>query len=210
VLGRQHQTQITVIDPVAGSGARHLNKHINYAVSPAPPGVQGNSLALPRGVVVSGDGSQIYGCRRVRQGGGPADQRGRERLVPPSVSDHIVISGGGPSGLALDEGAQPALRAHPLRQWHLGGRSATRTETRHYRLPNPEPPEVVNGRVFLHDANRTSSNGEAACGSCQWMGIWTRWPGTWVIRSTRVLNNPLAFTLGPVDQPQTSTRISTR
>jgi hypothetical protein len=37
-------------------------------------------------------------------------------------------------------------------------------------LYNPEPPSVVAGRPFLYDAQRTSSNGEAACASCHIFG----------------------------------------
>ena len=51
VLGRQHQTRITVIDPLAATvQPRHLNKHINYAVSLVLAHVRARSLALPRGL----------------------------------------------------------------------------------------------------------------------------------------------------------------
>jgi hypothetical protein len=37
-------------------------------------------------------------------------------------------------------------------------------------MHNPEPPSVVRGRAFLYDARLSSSNGEAACGSCHVFG----------------------------------------
>ena len=121
----------------------------------------------------------------------------------PSASNHIVVSGGGPTGLALDE-ARGQL--YVLTRFDNGisvVNLTSRTETRHYRLPNPEPPEIVNGRVFLNDANRTSSNGEAACGSCHVDGDLDSLAWDLGNPLDRVLNNPLTFTIGPLNNPPT-------
>ena len=206
VLGRQHQTRITVIDPATSSVLpRHLNKHINYSVSPAPASVQANSLALPRDIVVSGDGSTIYlaaeGSSKVAV---LQTSQVDNDTFTPSASDHIVVSGGGPTGLALDE---PRGQLYVLTRFDNGIsviNLASRTESRHYRLPNPEPPEVVNGRVFLDDANRTSSNGEAACGSCHVDGDLDSLGWDLGNPLDRVLNNPLTFTIGPFNFPPTT------
>ncbi len=206
VLGRQHQTRISVLDPVANTvQTRHLNKHINYAVSPAPPGVQANSLALPRGIVVSTDGSTIY---LAAQGSNKvailSTSQVENDTFTPSASDHVVVTGGGPTGLALDE---PRGQLYVLTRADNGIsiiNLASRTETRHLRLPNPEPPEVVTGRAFMNDANLTSSNGEAACGSCHVDGDLDSL--AWDLGNpldTVVLNNPLNFTVGPFNFPPT-------
>ncbi|MBL8202380.1 MAG: hypothetical protein JNK40_15540 [Chromatiales bacterium] len=203
VLGRQHQTQITVIDPVAGTvQPRHLNKHINYALSPAPASVQASSLALPRGLAISSDGSRMY---LAAAGSGKVAILQTSQVegdtFTPSAGDHIVVTGGGPTGLVLDE---PRGQLYVLTRFDNGIsviNLASRTESRHYRLPNPEPPAVVNGRVFLQDANRTSSNGEAACGSCHVDGDLDSLAWDLGNPLDRVLNNPLAFTLGPLNQP---------
>jgi YVTN family beta-propeller protein len=46
LIGHLHETRITVIDPAGGGiTPRHLNKHIDYSVSPAPAAVAQKSLA---------------------------------------------------------------------------------------------------------------------------------------------------------------------
>jgi len=203
VIGRQHQTQVTVIDPVAGTVLpRHLNKHIDYAVRPAPQAVRASSLALPRGLAVSSDGNTLY---LAAAGSGKvavlATGQLENNTFTPSAADHIAVSGGGPGGLALDE-ARGQL--YVLTRFDNGisvVNLASRTETGHYQLPNPEPPAVVNGRAFMQDANLTSSNGEAACGSCHVDGDLDSLAWDLGNPLDRVLSNPLAFTLGPVNQP---------
>ena len=204
VLGRQHQTRITVIDPLVSSvQPRHLNKHINYAVSPAPASVQANSLALPRGLVVTNDGSTMY---LAAQGSNKvailSTGQVENDTFTPSASDHVVVTGGGPTGLALDE---PRGQLYVLTRADNGIsiiNLASRTETRHVKLPNPEPAAVVAGRVFMNDATLTSSNGEAACGSCHVDGDLDSL--AWDLGNPLdpvVLNNPLNFTVGPFNFP---------
>lgn len=205
VLGRQHQTRITVIDPQSGAvQPRHLNKHINYAISPASAGVRANSLALPRGLVVSGDGSTLYLAAEGSSKVAVLDTGEIEAdTFTPGASDHITVSGGGPTGLALDESRD---RLYALTRFDNGISvidTGSRAEVRHYRLPNPEPPAVVNGRAFLKDANLTSSNGEAACGSCHVDGDLDSLAWDLGNPQESVLNNPLAFTIGPVNFPPT-------
>jgi YVTN family beta-propeller protein len=203
VLGRQHQTQITVIDPVAGTVTpRHLNKHINYAVSPAPAAVRANSLALPRGVAVSSDGARLY---LAASGSGKVavlqTAQIENNTFTPSAADHISVTGGGPTGLALDEARG---RLYVLTRFDNGISVIdldTRTETHHYLLPNPEPAHIVAGRVFMQDANLTSSNGEAACGSCHVDGDLDSLAWDLGNPLDTVLNNPLTFTLGPINNP---------
>ena len=56
VHGHLHETRITVIDPGGNTVApRHLNKHIDYSVSPAPADVKARSLALPKGMAIDFD-----------------------------------------------------------------------------------------------------------------------------------------------------------
>ncbi|MEO8606154.1 MAG: hypothetical protein ABI629_26520, partial [bacterium] len=88
----------------------------------------------------------------------------------PSAADNIGVSGGGPSGLVLDETND---RLYVLTRFDnsisvvdtLG-----KTEVAHLPLYNPEPVEVVDGRPVLYDAVATSSNGEASCSSCHIFG----------------------------------------
>ncbi|MBN8281311.1 MAG: hypothetical protein J0M16_11935, partial [Gammaproteobacteria bacterium] len=205
VLGRQHQTRLTVIDPVAGAVTpRHLNKHINYAVSPAPASVNAASLALPRGIVVSSDGATLYLAAAGSAKIGVFDTTQLENdTFTPAAASHIPLSAGGPTGLALDETRN---RLYVLTRFDNGVSVidlATRTEKTHYGLPNPEPAAVVAGRVFMQDASYTSSNGEAACGSCHVDGDLDSLAWDLGNPLDRVLNNPQAFTIGPLNSPPT-------
>src|SRR5262249_51209525 len=57
--GHLAEARITVI---SGSQVlpRHLNKHIDYTVRPAPVGVKDHSLSTPVGLAVSADGATLY------------------------------------------------------------------------------------------------------------------------------------------------------
>ena len=205
VIGRQHQTRITVIDPVSNAvQPRHLNKHIDYGVVPAPASVRANSLALPRGIAVSGDGKTIYlaaeGSARI--GVFAASALEADTFIPDGGA-YVALSAGGPTGMALDEARG---RMYVVTRFDNGisvVNLATLAETRHYQLPNPEPPRVIDGRKFLYDATLTSSNGEAACGSCHVDGDLDSLAWDLGNPLERVLNNPLTFTVGPFNAPPT-------
>ncbi|HHO69023.1 MAG TPA: hypothetical protein ENK12_08335 [Gammaproteobacteria bacterium] len=170
VVGHAHEARITVIDPAAVTNPvqpRHLNKHIDYSIVPAPPGTADNSLATPMGMAVSSDGSTLYvaafGSSKV--GVFSTSQLEADTFVP-SAASHIAVSGGGPSGLVLDEARN---RLYVLTRFDNAVSVvdlASSSEVRHYGLHNPEPASVVAGRPFLYDARLTSSNGEASCAGC--------------------------------------------
>jgi len=88
----------------------------------------------------------------------------------PSSANQIAVSGGGPSGILLDEVNQ-RLYVHTRFDNGISVIDTnSRTEIDHPSLYNPEPATVVNGRPFLYDASFTSSNGEASCSSCHIFG----------------------------------------
>jgi 6-phosphogluconolactonase (cycloisomerase 2 family) len=193
VLGHLHETRITVIDPASGTVTpRHLNKHIDYSVSPAPPGVAERSLALPRQLVVTADGSTLYlaakGSDKVARFSTTALET--DSFVPDSA-DHIAVSGGGPEGLLLDENRH---RLYVTTRFDNGLSIIDTTqnaEIAHYTLHNPEPASVAAGRRFLYDARYTSSNGEAACASCHVDGDLDSLAWDLGDPTGSVLNNPL-------------------
>ena len=172
VQGDLHRAQITVLDG-ANVLTRHLNKHIDYAILPAPAGTAQHSLATPLEMAVSADGSKLYVAAFGSGKVGVYDTATLEDdTFDPTVqsAQHLAVSGGGPGGLVLDEARD---RLYVLTRFDnsvsvvdLG----TGAETLHVALHNPEPPEVVAGRPFLYDAVETSSNGEASCGSCHVFG----------------------------------------
>jgi YVTN family beta-propeller protein len=176
VQGHLHESRISVI-----SGAqvkrRHLNKHIDYGVRPAPAGTKDHSLATPLQMVVSSNGQRLYVA---------AFGSGKVGVYDTAVLDgdaawdafdpvdgsaaYITLTAGGPSGLALDEARN---RLYVLTRFDDAVAAidlATGREIAHVSMHNPEPAAVVEGRPFLYDAMLTSSNGEASCSSCHVFG----------------------------------------
>lgn len=147
----------------------HLNKHIDYDQCCEPVGNDEakKSLAFPRDMAVTADGETLFvtafGSSKI--GVFKTAELESDSFVP-SESSHIALSGGGPSGIALDErngrlyaltGFNNAISVVDL---------ASRFEIASLPMHSPEPDSVALGRPFLHDAFRSSSHGDSACASC--------------------------------------------
>ncbi|HYQ71452.1 MAG TPA: thrombospondin type 3 repeat-containing protein [Gammaproteobacteria bacterium] len=203
VNGHLHEARITVIDPASGTVLpRHLNKHIDYSVIPAPVGVKDDSLATPHGLAVSADGSTLY---LAAKGSGKigvfATQEIENDSFVPDSAAHVPLSGGGPSGLVLDEVRN---RLYVLTRFDNGISvvdTGALAETAHLQLHNPEPQSVRAGRPFLYDAFLTSSNGEASCSSCHINADKDELAWDLGDPEGSVLNNPSPFRLGPAGDP---------
>lgn len=170
--GHLAEARITVL---ANGGVlpRHLNKHIDYSILPAPNGTIQHSLSTPLQIAVSSDGGTLYvaafGSSKV--GVFPTAAIENDTFNPVSQSNaYLQVTGGGPGGLALDE---PRQRLYVTTRFDDGLSVIDLTsgnEIVHLTLLNPEPTAVTSGRPFLYDATTTSSNGEAACASCHIFG----------------------------------------
>ena len=171
--GHLHESRITVLTPGGGVAPRHLNKHINFSscCAPIPNTENARSLALPQGMAVTGNGATLYvaalGSDKV--GVFSTAQLESDTFVP-GTANQIHVSGGGPTGVVLDE---------DRRQLYVMTRfddaisiidTATRAESAHVTMHNPEPASVVAGRRFLYDASRSSSHGDSSCASCHVFG----------------------------------------
>ena len=170
VRGHLHESRITVIDGTTVS-PRHLNKHISalpqgYRTTPRPAGVKDASLATPLGMAVASDGT-VYVAAFGSSAVGVFNAAELENdTFTPDAARHIAVSGGGPSGLALDEANH---RLYVLTRFDDAVKVIDTTsgqEIGQHPLYNPEPPAVLEGRKFLYDARLTSSNGEASCAAC--------------------------------------------
>jgi DNA-binding beta-propeller fold protein YncE len=156
---------------------RKLNKHIDYSKLAGRPGfdaaAKNHSLSMPLDMVVSKDGATLYvaafGSSKV--GVFPTKQLEDDTFSPTALSSsYIPVSGGGVSGLALDETAQ---RLYVTTRFDNGVKVIdlrTRQEIAGHLLTTPEPKSVVAGRPILYDATRFSGNGEATCASCHIFG----------------------------------------
>ena len=83
----------------------------------------------------------------------------------PNAANHITVTGGGPSGVVLNEAKN---RLYVFTRFDNGVSivdTTTNTQIGHLQVQNPEPASVVAGRPVLYDAVLSSSNGEASCSS---------------------------------------------
>jgi DNA-binding beta-propeller fold protein YncE len=173
VQGHLAEARITILSGTMPPQPRHLNKHIDYSVLPAPAGVKDHSLATPVGMAVSPDGGTLFVAAFGSSKIGVLDTAAldADTLDPTVDSAHYVtVSGGGPSGLVLDAAR---ARLYVLTRFDDSVSVVdvgSGVETAHLSLHNPEPSSVVAGRPFLYDAVNTSSNGEASCASCHIFG----------------------------------------
>ena len=170
VNGHLHEARITVINPFAPSLSilpRHLNKHINYSQIPSPAGTKERSLATPMGMAITSDGATLFVTAFGSSKLGVFDTNALENnTFTPDVANQIQVTGGGPSGLVLDEINHKLYVMTRFDNSISIVNTQTRQEQSHIALHNPEPDYVVSGRPFLYDAIKTSSNGEASCASC--------------------------------------------
>jgi DNA-binding beta-propeller fold protein YncE len=174
--GHLHESRITVLSPGGGTpqvAPRHLNKHINYNVccAPIPNAENDRSLALPQGMAVTGNGKTLYVAAL---GSGQVGVFSTAKLEAdtfvPNAASHINVSGGGPTGLVLDEERRQLYVMTRFDDGISIVDTGTRTETAHVQMHNPEPPSIVTGRRFLYDAKLSSSHGDSSCASCHAFG----------------------------------------
>jgi DNA-binding beta-propeller fold protein YncE len=171
VRGHLAESRITVLG--AGVEPRHLNKHINFAdcCNPNPSEENAKSLAFPLDLQISRDGSTLYVAAFGSGKVGVFSTAALEAdTFVPDLAEQIVLSGGGPSGLALDERRG---RLYVLTRFN-NSISIVDTSTKHeigsVTLFSPEPAHIVRGRRFLYDASFSSAHGDSACASCHIFG----------------------------------------
>jgi DNA-binding beta-propeller fold protein YncE len=187
VRGKIAFSRITVLDSAGNVTPRHLNKHINYAnCCAANPIENATSVAFPVDMQISANGQTLYvaaiGSSKVAVYN--TAQLENDTFVP-NTANQITVSGGGPSGLALDESAN---RLYVLTRFDNAIKivnTQTKAEIGRASMFNPEPAHIVNGRRFLYDASLSSSHGDSACFSCHIYGD----------------TDHLAWDLGDPDQP---------
>jgi DNA-binding beta-propeller fold protein YncE len=177
VQGHLAETRITVISGSTAPQPRHLNKHIDYTKLAGDPGfdptAKNHSLSTPLEMAVTNDGRTLFlaafGSSRI----GVFDTAALENNTfdPRSISaNYIPVSGGGPSGLVLDEARG---RLYVMTRFDNSVKVISldsKQEIGRSTLPNPEPESIVAGRPLLYDATTFSGNGEASCASCHIFG----------------------------------------
>lgn len=172
VRGHLAESRITVLKNGAAQ-PRHLNKHIDYDTCCAalPNSENDRSLAFPMDMAITKNGKTLYVAAFGSGKIGIFDTAALEQdSFSPDANNHIEVSGGGPSGVVLDE---KKGRLYVLTRFDNGVSvvdTKTQAELAHVAMYNPEPAHIVNGRRFLFDARYTSSHGDSACASCHIFG----------------------------------------
>jgi DNA-binding beta-propeller fold protein YncE len=186
VQGHLSESRITVINPSVNTTVdpQHLNKHINYNLLHTDVGANhalidgqaAHSLATPLQPVVSSNGQKLYVAAFGSNKIGVFDTADIEdvnfetNFNPTVESANYISTGGGPSGLALDEVNN---RLYVMTRFDNSVRvinPTTKANLQTLALSNPESATILTGRPFLYDAQISSGNGEAACASCHIFG----------------------------------------
>lgn len=205
VQGHTHESRITVLSSSAVL-PRHLNKHIDYShcCAPIPNDENAKSLAQPMEMAVTRDGKRLYvvafGSSKV---GVFTTAELEADTFTPDRANQIAVSGGGPSGLVLDEvrGLAYVLTRFDNSISTLDLRR--KKETAHVAMYNPEPASITEGRRFLYDAALTSSHGDSSCSSCHVFGDFDGLAWDLGDPDNTTINNPGPFALGPtINFPQ--------
>ncbi|MGA1871986.1 MAG: YncE family protein [bacterium] len=152
---------------------RHLNKHIDYenCCDTIPNDENRKSLAFPMGMAVSCNGKTLYVTAFGSSKVGIFDTAKLENdTFEPDETNQIKVTGGGPSGLVLDEDRNCLYVLTRFDNSISIIDIKTRKEKAHIAMYTPEPESVVRGRSFLYDASHTSSHGDSACASCHVFG----------------------------------------
>ena len=170
VRGHVAESRIAILT-AGGAVSRHLNKHIDYSVSPGPAAEVAKSVSIPLDMAVTADGATLYvACFGSSKVAVYATSELASDAFVPDAANQIVVAGGGPAGLALDE---PRDRLYVLTRFDDAVSvidTTTKSEIAHVPLFDPEPPSVVAGRRFLFDAAATSGHGDTSCASCHVFG----------------------------------------
>ncbi len=197
VRGHLAESRITVLDGTSVL-PRHLNKHIDYGTccAPIPNTENDDSIGFPVGMAVSSDGATLYvaGFGSSEVGVYDTAQLEADTFVP-SAANQLPVTGGGPTGLVLDETRSQLYVLTRFDDSISVVSTSTGNEAAHVALHNPEPDSVKNGRRFLYDTSFTSSHGDSACASCHIFGDFDSLAWDLGDPDGDVLNNPGPFTL---------------
>jgi YVTN family beta-propeller protein len=174
VQGRTVENRISVLNPANHSvSRRHLNPHIEYddCCASLPNEENELSLALPQGMAISSNGSTLYvaalGSDKI---GVYSTHELEQNMYWPDPCDHIELSGGGPTGVVLDDTKKRLYVMTRFDNAISVVNTYTQDEIQHVEMFNPEPASVTVGRRFLYDARLTSSHGDSSCASCHVFG----------------------------------------
>lgn len=169
VRGHIADTRITVLTNSSVAPV-DLNTHVNFEReegSPVPVEEANRSLSQVTALEVSADGTTLYSAAFGSRKLAFLDIESLATGVYSADSeDHLVLPGGGPSGLALHPGGELLALYTRFDNSVVLVDTSSRRVLSSTALYSPEPEYIVRGREFLYDAALTSANGVNACSSC--------------------------------------------
>lgn len=170
ITGNIAHSRITIIDDGSVT-PQNLNNHIDHDQSPATINARSLSVAQPLEMAVSKDGSRLYVSAFASQKIAiyNADDLAAGTFTN-TVDTQIPLSGGGPTGLVLNEANNKLYVLTRFNNSISVIDVESNTESLAIALHNPEPSVVTAGREFLYDAAESSSHGDASCGLCHVFG----------------------------------------
>lgn len=200
VRGHLQESRISILGAGNKVMARHLNKHIDYSKCCAqiPNDENRRSLAFPMDMAVTSDGNTLFVAAFGSSKVGVFSTKELENdSFTPSVANQIPVSGGGPSGLVLDETRGLLFVLTRFNNAIAVVDMAKRSEIASVTMFNPEPESIVKGRRLFYDASLTSSHGDSACASCHVFGDLDSLAWDLGNPDTTEINNPGPLTLTP-------------
>lgn len=151
-----------------------LNPHVDFSLPEGegiPPAMKAMSLAQPMDMAVSPDGQWLYlaafGSNRIAVIPAADLEAGR---YDPGETRHLRVPGGGPTGVVLSPDGQTLYTVSRYANAVSAIDLKTQTVIATRNMHSPESVEIRRGRRVLYDAELTSSNGTASCGSCHIFG----------------------------------------
>jgi DNA-binding beta-propeller fold protein YncE len=150
----------------------HINNHIDFTscCKAAPNQESTLSQALPMGMQVSKNGKTLYMAAMGSSKVGVFKIAELENAsFKPNQRDQIQLSGGGPTGLVLDENRNQMYVLTRFDNAIAIVDLKSRKEISKQKMFNPEPEKIIRGRKFLYDAT-LSAKGDSACASCHVFG----------------------------------------
>jgi len=204
VRGHLAESRISILHAGGGVVPRHLNKHVDYSTCcAATPNTENDtSLAFPLGMAISADGTTLYVAAFGSSAIGVYSTAAlADDSFVPDAADQLPVSGGGPTGIVLDESRSQLYVLTRFDDSISVVGTATGDEKTHVALHNAEPASVVDGRHFLYDARFTSSHGDSACASCHIFADFDSLAWDLGNPDDVVLNNPGPFRVGPFINP---------
>jgi YVTN family beta-propeller protein len=149
-------------DPGMGRATRtDLNPHLDYVTVTLPLAARDESLSDPRAIVFHADGQQGWVVGMGSSNVIAVNADGSRNTAIPAIP-----VGAGPTGAALDEGAQ---RLYVLNKFAASISvidTASASETARVPYFDPTPDVIRDGREYLYDSHLGSGTGHLSCASC--------------------------------------------